>query len=328
MPWLIFSIRLILHLSLSAIAYGLKNTLILKKKNYGFQSRCGLTSLDVRSQNLETETQIELSKLLNILHRLKRLLFSSKFQKNKQLQNEIEILLSNLVLAFDALYENRNPALAVRIRLDTERAIRRLESPLIGRLTNKFDAFLNASSTGFKILVGLILALPIYVAIPFSMVSLLDNVSNTLHETSLISDSESARDTSVPEIYEKDFNEGTYLMILSFIAGATGSIISILSRVAEYNTSQYDDTSSVSFLPVFIGLFKPIIGGTFGILVFAMMNTSLLSNFLEQKRTDAKWFTVISITFVVGFSERLAKDMIGRMEENMVSDRSSVEQKA
>ncbi len=53
------------------------------------------------------------------------------------------------------------------------------------------------------------------------------------------------------------------------------------------------------------------------------MNTVLLNDLLDQKRTDSKWFTVISITFVVGFSERLAQDMIGQIEDKMKTDRSS-----
>ena len=280
-----------------------------------------LVNFDVTSQSFETEVQIESSKLLNILRRIKRFLCSSRFQKSKEIQSEVEILISNIVLAFDALKENRNPALAIHIRLDAERAIRELESPLIGSVLNKFEGFLSAASTGLKILIGLVLAIPLYVAIPSSMIILLNNASTSLEQSELISAHEKARETNVPEIYVKDFREGTYLMILSFIAGSTGSIISILSRVGEYNTPQYDNKYDASFLPIFIGLFKPIIGGAFGILVFAVMNTSLLDVFLNQTRTDAKWFTVISVTFVVGFSERLAKDMIGQVEDRLVTNR-------
>ena len=199
-----------------------------------------LSSLDVTSQSLENEVQIESSKLLNILHHIQRILSSSKFQKNKKIQNEVEILISSLVLAFDALKENRNPTLAKHIRLNTERVIRRLESPFFGNVLNKFESFLNASSTGLKILIGLVLALPLYIAIPSTMIFLLDEASSSLEKIDLISDNLEARKTDVPEIYVQDFREGTYLMILSFIAGSTGSIISILSRVSEYSTPQYE----------------------------------------------------------------------------------------
>ena len=53
------------------------------------------------------------------------------------------------------------------------------------------------------------------------------------------------------------------------------------------------------------------------------MNTVLLNDLLDQKRRDSIWFTVISFTFVVGFSERLAQDMIGQIEDKMKTDRSS-----
>ena len=280
--------------------------------------------LDITAQSLETEVQIESSKLLSLLRRIKRLISSSKFQNNKEIQGELEMLTSNLVFAFDALKGNLNPDLVANIRLDTERAIRQLESPLIGSVLNRFESFLAASSTGLKILIGLVLALPLYIAIPSAMILMLDDASSVLEESELISANPDARNSAIPEIYIKDFREGTYLMILSFIAGSTGSVISILSRVAEYNTPPSEDKYSASFLPIFIGLFKPVIGGAFGILIFAAMNTSLLENFLNQNRTDAKWFTVISVTFVVGFSERLAKDMIGQMENRLATDQNSV----
>ena len=285
-------------------------------------------NLSVRSRNLETEAQIELSKLLNILRRIKHLVSSSKFQKKKQLQSEVETLTNLIVFAFDALHENRNLALAARIRSDAERAIRRLELPLIGNvlnvIDNAIDSFLEASSTGLKILIGLALALPLYIVIPLFIMVSLNLATQKLQQTKLISESENARETKVPEIYIKDFREGSALIILSFLAGSTGAIISILTRVAEYNTPQYEDKYSASFLPVFMGLFKPVIGGTFGVLVFAMLNTNWLSILERTERTDHKWFTVISITFVAGFSERLAKDLIGKMEQSVTTDWSSV----
>ena len=285
-----------------------------------------LNNLSVKSQNLEVQVQVELSRILNIIRRIKRFISSSKFQKNKQIQSEVEIMIRNLVLAFDTLQENSNLTLASRIRMDTERAMHYLETPLIGSILNIVDSFLYASSTGLKILIGLVLALPLYIAIPASMFILLDNASSNLQKSALISDSKNARLSDTPQIYVKDFEEGTCLMILAFIAGSTGSVISILSRVSEYNTPQYEDKYSASFLPIFIGLFKPVIGGTFGVLVLAMLNTNWLVILEKSERTDQKWFTVVSITFVVGFSERLAKDMIGQMEDKIAINRSSVEE--
>ena len=276
------------------------------------------SGLEIDSQNLTSEIQIELSKLLNILRRVDRFSSSPKLRKNPHLQSDLIVLLSTLSVAFSALSNEHNLPLIKSIRLDAMSTIRRLESPLLGSICNACEHFTNRSSTAVKVLVGLALAIPLYFSIPASMIVLLHDASEGLEESHLISSSEEARDTKTPEIYIQDFREGTVLMILSFIAGATGSIVSILSRVSGYNKPVFEEHGS-TVMPIFIGLFKPVIGGAFGVLVFAIMNTSLLNGFLDQPRTDAKWFTVISITFVVGFSERLAKDMIGKVEGKLGS---------
>lgn len=271
-------------------------------------------SLQLGSQNLTPEIQIELSMLLNVLRRIDRFSASRKIRKNPHLQSDLIVLLNTVSVAVSALKHEQNLPLIRSIRMDTVSTIRRLESPILGGIYTVCEKFANNSSAAVKVLVGLTLAIPLYFTIPASMIVLLNEASDSLQENHLISESEEARSTEVPEIFVQDFREGTALMILSFIAGATGSIISILSRISEYNQPTYEERYGTSFLPIFIGLFKPVIGGTFGVLVFAVMNTSLLDNFLDQSRTDSKWFTVISITFVVGFSERLAKDMIGKVE--------------
>ncbi len=235
----------------------------------------------------------------------------------------LESITNNLVLAFEALKENKNLIFASNIRVDAEQGMRRLESPIVGSIFNQCDHFLTNSSTALKIILGLGLALPMYIAIPATMIKLFNSASDTLQHNELISTNIEARSTNTPQIYVQDFREGTYLMILSFIAGSTGSIISILSRAADYNSSQFQDKYNCSFLPIFIGLFKPVIGGAFGILVFAAMNTTLFNSFLDQSRTEAKWFTVIAITFVTGFSERLAKDMIGQVEDSLANKNPS-----
>ncbi|MEM9535078.1 MAG: hypothetical protein AAGA40_05350 [Cyanobacteria bacterium P01_E01_bin.45] len=277
------------------------------------------SSLQIDPQNLTKDIQIELSMLLNILRRIDRFSSSRKITNNRHLQSDLIVLLNTVAVAVSALKHEQNLPLIKSIRMDTMSTIRRLESPFLGSIYTVFEKFANRSSTAVKVLVGLTLAIPLYFTIPASMIVLLNEASNSLQANHLISDSEEARSTEVPEIFVQDFREGTALMILSFIAGATGSIISILSRVSEYNKPAYEEKYGTSFLPIFIGLFKPVIGGTFGVLVFAIMNTSLLDSFLDQPRTDSKWFTVISVTFVVGFSERLAKDMIGKVEGQLGS---------
>ena len=282
-----------------------------------------LTNLSVKSQDMDQDIQIEISNFFTLFRRIKKFTASTKFNKNKPIQDEVYTIMKNLVLAYDMLQNNNNLTLATNIRIDAERALHYLETPLIGNILTVFHGFLSNSSTALKILIGLALALPMYLSIPAILFVALEQASSDLTESALISESKEARDEDIPSIYVLDFKEGAWLMTLAFTSGSTGSVISILSRVGEYNKPEHKHENTASILPIFIGLFKPIIGGVFGIFVYGVMNTVLLNDLLDQKRTDSKWFTVISITFVVGFSERLAQDMIGQIEDKMKTDRSS-----
>ena len=276
-----------------------------------------ILDLNSSSQQASVNDQRELAKFLSILRRLQRLAFTRKAKKKITIQKEILLLLEGIAIASRNINKESQFLLVRSIRHNAEIALRRLEHPVLGRVSNFFINVSARSSTAMKVLIGLSLAFPLYVFIPFELHALMGIASVSLTDSQLISEDEAARSTDVPEIYVKDFVEGSTLLVLSFIAGSTGSIISILSRLSQYNSAEYDEGDSTSFLPVFVGLFKPIIGGTFGILIFACMNTAILDSILDQPRTDYKWFTVMSVTFVVGFSERLAKDLIGKVEDKV-----------
>lgn len=120
-------------------------------------------------------------------------------------------------------------------------------------------------------------------------------------------------------------------------AGALGSIVSILIRATEeFHDQRYHDR----FTPFFLGFFKPLIGASFGLLFLALINTGLFSipgitldepsqrlasssgtgsnsTQLEESYSNAqerRAFLLFAVAFVVGFSERLARDTISRFE--------------
>lgn len=134
-------------------------------------------------------------------------------------------------------------------------------------------------------------------------------------------------------------------------AGTLGSIVSILIRVIgeSYDKKIYEDRLT----PIFIGFFKPVIGASFGVLFLAFINSGVISTPLfpesvkavgvdstpktadnstppipesgkavgadstpktaDDSETKAVFF-LFSVAFVVGFSERLAKDTITKLE--------------
>jgi hypothetical protein len=111
-------------------------------------------------------------------------------------------------------------------------------------------------------------------------------------------------------------------------AGTLGSIVSILIRVIEeFHDKDYRDRLT----PFFIGFFKPVIGASFGILFLAFVNSGVVSTPLfpvgsgpatpsldtrSETRNDNQQsvFFLFAVAFVVGFSERLAKDTITRLD--------------
>lgn len=106
-------------------------------------------------------------------------------------------------------------------------------------------------------------------------------------------------------------------------AGTLGSIISILIRIEEFQGKKYLDP----LVPFLTGLFKPIIGASFGILFFTLINSQLvsISGFSNSDKATGskKEFLIFAVAFIVGFSERLARDAIGKAEEMMGSSQAT-----
>lgn len=117
----------------------------------------------------------------------------------------------------------------------------------------------------------------------------------------------------------EELKEALSLLLFCAVAGSVGSIISILSRLNEYDNEKYTD----ELLPVFIGAFKPMIGAVFGMFVFAVTSSSFLPGTINISKTEGKdstkWFSVISLAFVVGFSERFAKDIVSQTENRFLT---------
>lgn len=125
-------------------------------------------------------------------------------------------------------------------------------------------------------------------------------------------------------IPSNEYDEASILILLTFVSGATGSVISILSRVSDYHGDEYGDSA----LPFYIGLFKPVIGGAFGVFIFAILASGLIQvsnplntrDNLDSSINIDKWLFFIGISFVGGFSERLAKDIISVTEDHFKVD--------
>lgn len=281
----------------------------------------------VSQVELDAERQNEVSKLLTILRRAKGLCAAGNLKKRLNLQAELETLVLIIKVAISALLHQAMIILAKELRYDAELIMQRLENYSLAFFVNNYRNFLRLSSVPVKVFIGLLIALPIYIGLPWSLISVLNDAGHTLVGDHIISRSQPKESDSTnyddPTIYIEDFNEDVSLIVLSLVAGSTGSIISILARINEYDNKKVCREYQETVMPVFIGLFKPIIGGIFGILVFAIVASGLipifsLTNHEDMMRTDIKWLSVLAVTFVAGFSERLAKDIVEQTKKQLM----------
>jgi hypothetical protein len=92
-------------------------------------------------------------------------------------------------------------------------------------------------------------------------------------------------------------------------------------RLDQYRNPKYKET----LLPLFIGAFKPAIGAFFGIFVFALISSTLLPITISKDETKPinRWLAFLAIAFVVGFSERLANDVVSQVEQLVPGSKNS-----
>ncbi|MES2791725.1 MAG: hypothetical protein V4719_19045 [Planctomycetota bacterium] len=97
------------------------------------------------------------------------------------------------------------------------------------------------------------------------------------------------------------------LMAIVGIAGAIGSIVSIMVRIADFTKSSITDRS-ILFMT---GAFKPVIGCAFAIFAFAAIKSKVIPLATEPVSEP---YLAIALAFVSGFSERFAPDVVTAAE--------------
>lgn len=103
------------------------------------------------------------------------------------------------------------------------------------------------------------------------------------------------------------------MLLLVSLAGALGSIVSVLIRVQNY---AYKPKVWGPIPFVFTGLFKPIVGMAFAIFVFSIFKSGIIPldvSGIENSSRESHFF--LAVAFIAGFSERFAKDIAKGTEE-------------
>ncbi|NES92049.1 MULTISPECIES: hypothetical protein [Okeania] len=274
-------------------------------------------------QELSAENQEEVSKVLILLSDIKTLYLSGKLIKNIHQKSEVANLVFNLSIAIQYFQHNPEKRLIEKLRIDGEFRIRRIKNFWLALPINFYRRV--TSKIILKILLGLILGLPLYIVLPLGLSSGSDNLEKALQSKGILSFNADSRSHETPDMYIKDFQMTVWLGNLCFTTGALGSIVSILSRLSNYEQSEDDHQYEDSIIPILVGFYKPLIGGTFGILIFAILQGGIIpisfGEINNEKRQDQRWMSLFSLSFVVGFSERLAKDIINTTEKNFDSEK-------
>lgn len=117
----------------------------------------------------------------------------------------------------------------------------------------------------------------------------------------------------------KDFQTifGIEIEILGLVAfsGSLGSIVSILVRL-----HQFEDRDADQAIQFFTGLFKPVVGCAFALFVFAVLSSGLIPVAIQAEKSR---YFFAALSFVAGFSERFAQDVVTKTATTVVAGRSS-----
>ncbi|MEH2143903.1 hypothetical protein [Nostoc sp.] len=307
------------------------NNLIIKIDN-----QLQLPELDLRSEQI----QDELAKQIVLLQRFGEYISVIQTSKRQSLAECIalqsKVYAVNLALDFLIMKKTEKITLAKNIRYSIEYFLN-TKKPL-GWIGNLFKRSVRELPTPTKVLIGLGMAIPVYmIAIPvsFGIVNFLAYHLDALYQNTPVGSSPSPTPTAnssdnlskTNENIQKSpikpqLDQNQYLLVIMVaLSGAFGSIVSILIRLQDY---KYKDEYVGSVTPILVGFAKPLIGTAFGIFVFALLGSGIIdfpsiqSNTSKQSDTSNKtsqynYYFYFSIAFLVGFSERLDNDIVERV---------------
>jgi len=105
-------------------------------------------------------------------------------------------------------------------------------------------------------------------------------------------------------------------LLLIGMAGALGSIVSIMIRVDQFSYLRGSDPWPFFFL----GIFKPIVGAASALFIFAVLGANMLVLKLPTDDPQALGLLFLTVAFTAGFSERVAADVVASVEHVLLDD--------
>jgi hypothetical protein len=107
----------------------------------------------------------------------------------------------------------------------------------------------------------------------------------------------------------------TQTFFLCFVAGTMGAFISVLMRMSS-NSFRVDYEVGRSTIRR-LGSFRPFIGAIFGVVLFFIVKSELLSIDLSTKSDSEEFFFYGSLAFLAGFNERFTNVILGKAEQTI-----------
>jgi hypothetical protein len=303
--------------------------------------------LDGKFKDFKEDIQYEIASQITLLQRFSEYILTIQKRRYKNLAEclTLQLKFNSLKIAMNLLLlpKKESIVLAKNIRYNIEYFLKN-KKPL-GFIDNFFKKAVREWSAPTKVLLGLALAIPIYpVAIFLSSAAVRGasivvtpefwegrgNTSNqnksdpAIAPTSTIDTvGQNKQQKGSPSDIANTYNNLTLATVVA-LAGALGSIVSILIRLEQYRDTYYKGSSE----PILVGFAKPLIGTAFGLFLFTMINSNILpvikvpipDGSTPQRNSDIRYYFFFSVAFLIGFSERLAKDIIERTEDTLLPD--------
>ena len=94
----------------------------------------------------------------------------------------------------------------------------------------------------------------------------------------------------------------------ALLAGALGAVVSVVARI---NIGRFDLEYDVGrTYPFFLGGLRPLMGGLFGLGLYFAVSSGLLEIIPIAPEGTQRFYAIVVVGFVAGFSERWAKDTL------------------
>jgi hypothetical protein len=104
------------------------------------------------------------------------------------------------------------------------------------------------------------------------------------------------------------------MLLLIGLAGALGSLVSIMLKIQSFTYGRRRDPFALFF---FI-FFKPIVGASFALFAFALISSGLQGTVVVPVAGKENLF-FLALAFIAGFSERFVPDIMSTAQSKIVN---------